>query len=149
MENLRKPDLILVDGGLQQINAANEIITDLGLNIPIAGLVKDDKHNTNTLMNQDLHKIEIDKTSNVFHLITRIQDEAHRFAVNFHKQVRSKGVFNTILDEIDGIGDVTKTKLLKKYKTVKFIKLASEDELIELGINKTARENLIRKLKEI
>jgi len=149
MENLRKPDLILVDGGLQQINAANEIITDLGLNIPIAGLVKDDKHNTNTLMNQDLQKIEIDKTSNVFHLITRIQDEAHRFAVNFHKQVRSKGVFNTILDEIDGIGDVTKTKLLKKYKTVKFIKLASEDELIELGINKTARENLIRKLKEI
>ena len=99
-------------------------------------------------MNQDLQKIEIDKTSNVFHLITRIQDEAHRFAVNFHKQVRSKGVFNTILDEIDGIGDVTKTKLLKKYKTVKFIKLASEDELIELGINKTARENLIRKLME-
>ena len=100
-------------------------------------------------MNQDLMKIEIDKTSNVFHLITRIQDEAHRFAVNYHKQVRSKGVFNTILDEVDGIGPKSKEKLLKKYKSVKFIKLASIDELKELGINQTAAHNLINKLKEI
>lgn len=149
MENLRKPDLLLVDGGLQQIKAAKEILDSLGMSIPIAGLVKDDKHNTNRLMNQNLETIEIVKTSNVFHLITRIQDEAHRFAINYHKQIRSKGVFNTILDEIPGIGEVTKNKLLKKFKSVKFIKLASEDELIELGINKTARENLIKKLKEM
>ena len=149
MEDLRQPDLLLVDGGLQQIKAAKEILDSLDMNIPVAGLVKDDKHNTNSLMNQDLMKIEIDKTSNVFHLITRIQDEAHRFAVNYHKQVRSKGVFNTILDEVDGIGPKSKEKLLKKYKSVKFIKLASIDELKELGINQTAAHNLINKLKEI
>lgn len=149
MENLRRPDLLLVDGGLQQIKAAKEILDSLEMKIPIAGLVKDDKHNTNALMNQDLEKIEIDKTSNVFHLITRIQDEAHRFAVNYHKQVRSKGVFNTILDEVEGIGPKSKDKLLQKYKSVKYIKLASIEELKELGINKSAAENLINKLKEI
>jgi excinuclease ABC subunit C len=121
----------------------------LDMDIPIAGLVKDDKHNTNSLMNQDLSKIEINKTSNVFHLITRIQDEAHRFAVNYHRQVRSKGVFNSVLDDIDGIGEKSKKKLLQQFKTVKLIKLASLEELKELGINTTAANNLMNKLKEI
>jgi len=149
MEDLRKPDLLLVDGGLQQIKAAKEILDSLDMDIPIAGLVKDDKHNTNSLMNQDLSKIEINKTSNVFHLITRIQDEAHRFAVNYHRQVRSKGVFNSVLDDIDGIGEKSKKKLLQQFKTVKLIKLASLEELKELGINTTAANNLMNKLKEI
>ena len=96
----------------------------------------------------ELSKIEIDKTSNVFHLIQRIQDEAHRFAVTYHKQVRSKGVFHSILDEIEGIGPVLKDKLLKKYKSVKLIKLASLEELNELGIHEKLAERLLEKLQE-
>ena len=149
MDNLQRPDLILVDGGLQQINAAKEILDSLDMQIPLAGLVKDDKHSTNHLMNEKLEKIEIDKTSNVFHLLTRIQDEAHRFAVTYHKQVRSKGVFNSILDEIEGIGKATKEKLLKKYKSVNLMKLASKEELKELGLNKNQSENLVNKLQEL
>ncbi len=148
IEELRVPNLIIVDGGIQQINAAKEILDSLKLHIPIAGLVKSDKHQTDYLLNQDLEKIEIKRTSNVFHLLTRIQDEAHRFAVNYHKQVRSKGVFNSILDSIEGVGEVTKKKLLMKYKSVNLIKLASIDELIELGISKKVSLNLINKLKE-
>lgn len=149
MEDLQKPDLILVDGGLQQINAAKEILDSLQLNIPLAGLVKDDKHSTNYIMNENHLKITIDKTSNVFHLITRIQDEAHRFAVTYHKQVRSKGIFNSILDEVEGIGKVSKDRLLKKYKSVNLMKLASIEELKELGINSKTAQNLISKLQEL
>lgn len=148
MENLRKPDLILVDGGIQQINAAKEVINSLDFKIPIAGLVKDDSHSTNYLLNHNLDKIEIDKKSDVFHLLTRIQDEAHRFAVNYHRQIRGKGIFNSILDEIEGIGPKSKEKLLKKYKSVNLIKFASIEELTKLGINKKTALNLVQKLKE-
>jgi len=148
MEDLRRPDLILVDGGIQQINAAKEVLNGLNINIPLAGLVKDGKHQTNSLLNQDLLKIDIRKESNVFHLITRIQDEAHRFAVNYHKQIRNKGVFNSILDDIEGIGVKTKQKLLSKYKSVNLIKLATIEEIVELGISKKIALNLIEKLKE-
>ena len=148
MEDLEQPGLLLVDGGLQQINAAKEILDSLGLSIPIAGLVKDKKHSTNHIMNQDLVAIEIDKTSNLFHLLTRIQDEAHRFAVTYHKQVRSKGLFNSALDNIGGIGEKTKDKLLKEYKSVQRIKLASYDDLLKLGLNKQQANNLIEALKD-
>ncbi len=148
MEDLRRPNLILVDGGKPQINAAKEILESLDLNIPIAGLVKDKTHSTNMLMNQDLEEIPLKKTSNVFHLLTRIQDEAHRFAVTFHKQVRSKGVFDSILDEIQGIGKVTKDKLLKEFKSVNLIKLATKKELTDLGLNNKQADNLINKLKD-
>ncbi|KFZ27500.1 MAG: UvrABC system protein C [Candidatus Izimaplasma bacterium HR2] len=148
MENLRKPDLLLVDGGIQQINAAKEILDSLDLNIPIAGIVKDNNHSTNHILNGNLDKIEIDKKSDVFHLITRIQDEAHRFAINYHRQIRGKGIFNSILDEIEGIGPKTKEKLLKKYKSVNLIKFASIKELTSLGINEKIALNLIEKLKE-
>jgi excinuclease ABC subunit C len=141
--------LIIVDGGIQQINAAKEIISSLDLKIPIAGLVKDGKHKTNHLLDQDLNQIEIDKKSDVFHLITRVQDEAHRFAVTFHKQIRNKGVFNSILDEVEGIGTKTKEKLLNKYKSVNLIKLATVSDLQELGINKKTAENLMNKLAEM
>ncbi len=146
MEDLERPGLLLVDGGIQQINAAKEIIDSLDLEIPIAGVVKNDKHNTNHLLTQDLNKIELDKTSNVFHLLTRVQDEAHRFAINYHKQVRSKGLFNSALDNIEGIGEKTKDRLLKHYKSVNLIKLASLDELKELGLNQKQATNLINKL---
>lgn len=148
MEDLRVPDLIIVDGGIQQINAAKEILDNLKLHVSIAGLVKSDKHQTNYLLNQDLQKVEIKRTSNVFHLLTRIQDEAHRFAVNYHKQVRSKGIFNSMLDSIEGVGEKTKKKLLMKYKSVNLIKLASIEELTELGITKKVAQNLINRLKE-
>ncbi len=148
LEELRVPNLILVDGGSQQINAAKEILDSLKLQVPIAGLVKSDKHQTEYLLNQDLEKIVIKKTSNVFHFLTRIQDEAHRFAVNYHKQIRDKGVFDSILDQVSGIGTVSKRKLLMKYKSVNLIKLASLDELIQLGITRKAAQNLINKLKE-
>ena len=99
-------------------------------------------------MNGNLDKIEINKKSDVFHLITRIQDEAHRFAINYHRQIRGKGIFNSILDEIEGIGPKTKEKLLKKYKSVNLIKFASIKELTSLGINEKIALNLIEKLKE-
>ena len=148
MEDLRRPDLIIVDGGIQQINAAKEILDSLEMNIPLSGLVKSSKHQTDFLLNQSLEKIEIDRTSNVFHLLTRIQDEAHRFAVNYHKQVRSKGIFNSMLDSIEGVGEITKNKLLMKYKSVNLIKLASMEELVESGISKKAAYNLIERLKD-
>lgn len=148
MEDLTPPDLLLVDGGSQQINAAKEIIDSLNMEIPIAGLVKNKKHQTNELLTSDLKTITLDKTSNVFHLLTRIQDEAHRFAINYHKQVRSKGVFNSALDDIEGIGEVTKKKLLQHYKSVKRIKLASLDELKTIGLNEKQATNLINALKE-
>ena len=139
---------MLFRSGIQQVNAAVEILDSLDLNIPIAGIVKNDKHNTNHILTKDLEKIEIDKKSDVFHLMTRIQDEAHRFAINYHKQIRGKGIFNSILDEIEGIGEKTKDKLLKKYKSVNLIKFASIDELTALGINRNVAMNLIEKLKE-
>lgn len=148
IEDLRRPDLIIVDGGIQQINAAKEILDSLKLYVPIAGLVKSDKHQTDYLLNQDLQRIQISKTSNVFHLLIRIQDEAHRFAINYHQKVRSKGVFNSVLDSIEGVGEVTKKKLLMKYKSVNLIKLATLEELIELGITKKVSLNLIEKLKD-
>jgi excinuclease ABC subunit C len=148
MEDIRKPDLLLVDGGLQQVNAAIEILDSLDLDIPIAGIVKNDNHSTNHILTKELEKIEIDKKSDVFHLLTRIQDEAHRFAINYHKQIRGKGIFNSILDEIEGIGEKTKDKLLKKYKSVNLIKFASIEELTSLGINRNVAMNLIEKLKE-
>lgn len=148
MEDLRKPNLILVDGGKPQITAAREILKSLDLHIPIAGLVKDSTHSTNMLLDQNYKEIPLKKTSNVFHLLTRIQDEAHRFAITYHKQVRSKGIFASILDEIDGIGKVTKDKLLKQFKSVNLIKLATREQLLELGLKAKQADNLIDKLKD-
>lgn len=148
MEDLIQPDLIVVDGGKPQISAAKDILDSLALDIPLCGLGKDDTHSTSYLMDKEYNKYEIDKTSNVFHLLTRIQDEAHRFAITYHKQVRSKGVFHSILDEVEGIGVVTKNKLLQKYKSVHLIKLASLEELKELGISEKVATNLMNKLEE-
>ncbi|MCK5761695.1 MAG: excinuclease ABC subunit UvrC [Candidatus Izimaplasma sp.] len=148
IEELRVPNLIIVDGGIQQINAAKEILDSLKLHVPIAGLVKSDKHQTDFLMNENLEKVVIKRTSNVFHLLIRIQDEAHRFAINYHKQIRNKGIFNSMLDSIEGVGAKTKMKLLMKYKSVNLIKLASIEEICELGISKKVALNLINRLKE-
>jgi excinuclease ABC subunit C len=148
MEDLPRPGLIVVDGGIQQINAAKEVLSSLDMDIPLAGLVKDDTHSTHHLLNANLEAVELDPTSNVFHLLTRIQDEAHRFAVTYHKNVRSKGLFHSVLDDIKGIGKKTKDKLLQQYKSVQFIKLASIEELLELGLTKTQAENLVQALQD-
>ena len=148
MNDLPKPDLILVDGGKPQLTAAKSILDDFNLEIPLAGLVKDQKHSTNYLLTDNFEAVSLKTTSDAFHLLTRIQDEAHRFAVNYHKNVRSKGVFNSVLDDIPGIGKKTKEKLLKKYKTIHKMKLVSLEELKSLGLTQPQAKNLINALKK-
>lgn len=132
-DNLERPDLIIVDGGVGQINVAREVISSLGMNIPVAGLKKDDKHSTNVLLGlEPIQEIVIDKRSDLFLLLTKMQTEVHNFTINYHKDIRSKGALSSILDNIDGIGEVRKKKLLKKYKTILKMKEATLEELEEI-----------------
>ena len=132
-DNLEKPDLIIVDGGVGQINVAREVILSLGLDIPVVGLKKDDKHSTNVLLGLDpIQEIEIDKKSDLFLLLTKMQTEVHNFTISYHKNIRIKGALYSILDNIEGIGDIRKNKLLKKYKTIDNMKKASLDDLEEI-----------------
>ena len=138
-DNLEKPDLVVVDGGLGQINVAREVIKELGLNIPVCGLKKDDKHATNVLLGFDpVVEVPIDKRSDLFLLLTKMQNEVHNFTISYHKQIRSKGAVSSILDNIEGIGEVRKNKLLKKYKTITKMKEASLEELEEILPKDTA-----------
>ena len=132
-DGLEKPNLVIVDGGLGQINVAREVIRELGLNIPVCGLKKDDKHATNVLLGFDpVVEIPIDKRSDLFLLLTKMQTEVHNFTISYHKQIRSKGALSTVLDNIEGIGEVRKKRLLKKYKTISKMKEASLEELEEI-----------------
>lgn len=138
-DGLVKPSLVIVDGGLGQINVAREVINDLGLDIPVCGLKKDDKHATNVLLGFDpVVEILIDKRSDLFLLLTKMQTEVHNFTISYHKQIRSKGALSTVLDNIEGIGEVRKNKLLKKYKTISKMKEASLEELEEILPRDTA-----------
>ena len=132
MENLDKPDLIIVDGGEMQINAAKEIISSLGLNIRIVGLKKDDRHRTNSLIDEDLKEINIDSKSNLFLFLTRIQDEVHNYAISYHRSIKSKGMFSSLLEGAPNIGEKRKKELLKKYGSLKKLKEASVEELEEV-----------------
>ncbi len=124
------PDLILVDGGITQIRAAKEILEELNLSIKVCGLVKNDKHRTNDLLDGDTLEIyDIDRTSNLFHYLTRMQDEVHRYTINYHRQIRSKGSIQSILDNIPGIGEKRRKELIKTFGSVKKIKEASAEEL--------------------
>jgi len=132
IEKSELPDLILVDGGLGQIHAVKEVIDSLNLQdrIKVCGLVKNDKHSTNALMDGDTESIyEIDKTSDLFHYLTFIQDEVHRFAISYHREIRNKGSISSVLDNIDGIGAVRKKELIKKFGSVKKMSEASIEEL--------------------
>ena len=132
IEKSELPDLILVDGGLGQIHAVKEVIDSLNLQdrIKVCGLVKNDKHSTNALMDGDTESIyEIDKTSDLFHYLTFIQDEVHRFAISYHREIRNKGSISSVLDNIDGIGAVRKKELIKKFGSVKKMSEASLEEL--------------------
>ena len=138
-DGLLKPNLVIVDGGLGQINVAREVINELGLDIPVCGLKKDDKHATNVLLGFDpVVEIPIDKRSDLFLLLTKMQTEVHNFTISYHKQIRSKGALSTVLDNIEGIGEVRKNKLLKKYKTISKMKEASLEELEEILPKDTA-----------
>ena len=132
VERTSLPELIIMDGGENQIRAAEEILSLLNLNIKVIGLKKNSKHRTNDLVNSDLSIIELDKTSNVFHYLTRMQDEVHRFAITYHRTLRSKGSISSILDNIEGIGTSRKKLLIKKFGSVTKMKNASIDELKEI-----------------
>lgn len=129
MEQKEMADLIIVDGGLGQIKVAKEVIDSLNLSVHICGLSKDDKHSTAMLLDEDGNQVPIDTKSPLFFLLTRMQDEVHRYAISFHRQVRSKSLISSILDEVEGIGEARKKKLLNHFKSVKKMKEASLEEL--------------------
>lgn len=135
-ENQPLPDLVLMDGGKIQVHAAVDVLeNELGLDLPVAGMVKDEKHKTAGLIyGEDLEEIDLDPRSQAFYLLNRIQDEVHRFAISFHRNVRSKNSFTSTLDNIDGVGPKTRTKILRHFKSMKKIKEASVEEIRSLGI---------------
>lgn len=148
-EKKQMPDLIIVDGGIGQINVAMEVIRDLNLDILVCGLKKDDKHNTSLLIDGRTKEIvDIDRKSPLFLLLTRMQDEVHNFTINYHQKLRSKGALSSVLDNVLGIGPLRKEKLLKKYRTISKMKMADIDELKTILPDKVA-ENFYNFLKEI
>ena len=148
MEEDTAPDLIIIDGGELQVNVAKEILDSLNLNIPIIGLKKDDKHRTNTIIDKDLNIINIDSKSNLFLFLTKIQDEVHRFAITYHRNIKSKGMLSSMLDFVDGIGEKRKKELLKRFGSLKKMKEASLEEL-EKVINKDVARNLYQYLRAL
>ena len=147
VEKSTLPDLIIVDGGENQIRAALEVLDMLRLNICVIGLRKNDKHRTNDLIYSDFSVINIDRMSNVFHYLTRMQDEVHRFTITYHRTLRSKGSISSILDDIDGIGSARKKALIKKFGSVTKMKNASIEELSEI-IPKEVATQLKKYLEE-
>lgn len=134
------PDIIIVDGGHSQVKAAKEILESLNItSIKILGLVKNDKHQTDELMNDDFSIISLDKESELFYLLTNMQDEVHRSAISFHKRTREKEMKHSLLDDIEGIGEKKKSLLLSKFSSIKKIKEASIEELSKVVGNKTAK----------
>ena len=139
-DGLIPPDLIVIDGGQGQVNIAKDVIQNqLGLDIPIAGLQKNDKHQTHELLFGDpLKVVELSRNSQEFFLLQRIQDEVHRFAITFHRQLRSKNSFSSQLDGIEGLGPKRKQNLMRHFKSLTNIKKASVDELVEVGVPRTS-----------
>ena len=147
-DGLTPPDLIVIDGGQGQVNVAKEVIQDqLGLDIPIAGLQKNDKHQTHELLFGDpLQVVELSRNSQEFFLLQRIQDEVHRFAITFHRQLRSKNSFSSQLDGIEGLGPKRKQNLMKHFKSLTKIKEASVDQIVEVGVPRAVAEAVREKL---
>ncbi len=133
VEKSKLPDLIIVDGGIGQMHVAREVIDSLNLNIPVVGLKKDDHHRTNKLLAfEPIEEINIKQDSLLFLYLERMQDEVHNFTINYHKQIRSKGLLSSTLDSIEGIGSKRRDELLKKYKSLKKMSEASVEELSEI-----------------
>ena len=147
-DNLQKPDLIIVDGGVGQIHIAREILKVLNLDIMVVGLKKDDKHTTSKLLAFDpIIEIDIDKNSDLFHYLERMQDEVHNYTINYHKQLRSKGSLESVLSNISGIGEKRRIMLLKKYKSINKLKELSIEEL-EKSLPSEVAINLYNYLQE-
>ncbi len=149
-ENLPLPDLLIIDGGKGHVEAVRDILeNELGLDIPISGLVKDEKHRTSQLLyGNPLEIIPLARNSQEFYLLQRIQDEVHRFAITFHRQLRGKNAFQSLLDEIPGIGEKRKKLLLKNFGSVKKMKEASIEQITALGIPANVAQELLEKLNE-
>ncbi len=147
-ENLPLPDLLIIDGGKGHVEAVRDILeNELGLDIPITGLVKDDKHRTSQLLyGNPLQIVPLARNSQEFYLLQRIQDEVHRFAITFHRQLRGKNAFQSLLDEIPGIGEKRKKLLLKSFGSLKKMKEASIEEMISIGIPANIAQELLEKI---
>lgn len=144
VDKTEMPDLIIVDGGINQINACLEILNSLNLDIRVCGLRKNDKHRTNDLIDSNGYRIiELDKMSPVFHYLTRMQDEVHRYTISYHRTIRSKGAISSVLDNIEGIGTKRKKELIKEFGSITKIKSASISEL-----SKILPENIAVRLQE-
>ena len=138
----RFPDILMMDGGKGQVNIAVKVLEKMGLNIPVCGMVKDDFHRTRGLYYQN-EEISIDRHSEGFRLITRIQDEAHRFAIEYHRSLRSKSQVRSILDEIPGIGDTRRKSLMRSFQSLDAVREASVEELCQVpGMNRAAAESV-------
>lgn len=138
----RFPDLLMMDGGRGQVNVALEVLAGLGLDIPVCGMVKDDSHRTRGLYYQNV-EIPIDRHSEGFRLITRIQDEAHRFAIEYHRSLRGKDQVHSVLDDIPGIGGTRRKALMRHFKSVEAIQEATQEELSQIpGMNRRAAESV-------
>lgn len=143
-EGLPFPDLILIDGGKGQVDVAKDVLANqLGVDIPVAGLAKNDKHKTSELLfGPNLEVVPLERNSQEFFLLQRIQDEVHRFAITFHRQLRSKNSFASKLDNIEGLGPKRKKNLLKEFKSLKNITAASVEELRKAGLPETVAKNV-------
>ncbi len=140
----RFPDLLMMDGGRGQVNVALEVLDELGLEIPVCGMVKDDRHRTRGLYYQNV-EVPIDTRSEAFKLITRIQDEAHRFAIEYHRSLRGKDQVHSILDDIPDIGPARRKALMKRFQSLEAVKEASEEELLEVPeMNRKAAQSVYR-----
>ena len=138
------PDLIMMDGGRGQVNIALEVLSELDIHIPVCGMVKDDNHNTRGLYYNNV-EIPVDRHSEGFKLITRVQDEAHRFAIEYHRSLRSKKQVNSVLDDIEGIGPVRRKALMKHFLDIDKIRTASVSELMETdGITENVAQNIYK-----
>lgn len=149
-EGLPFPDLILIDGGKGQVDVAKDVLANqLGVDIPVAGLAKNDKHKTSELLfGPNLEVVPLERNSQEFFLLQRIQDEVHRFAITFHRQLRSKNSFASKLDNIEGLGPKRKKNLLKEFKSLKNITAASVEELRKAGLPETVAKNVYRHLRQ-
>jgi len=147
-DNLERPDLIIVDGGIGQMHIAREVLASLNMNIMVVGLKKDDKHSTSELLAYEpIEAIKIDKKSNLFYYLERMQDEVHNFTIHYHQQLRSKGSLESVLDMVEGIGTKRKKELLKKYKTITKLKSLTVEELTQI-LPENVAINLYQFLKE-
>ena len=138
------PDLIMMDGGRGQVNIALDVLNELGLDIPVCGMVKDDNHRTRGLYYNNV-EIPIDRHSEGFKLITRVQDEAHRFAIEYHRSLRSKAQVSSVLDDIEGVGPARRKALMKHFLDINVIRNADVEELMQAdGITRQVAENIYR-----